>query len=179
MMFAFTSPGAKLDNKFNNGSGPPTIRIQGQTFHRIGSLLPSDGQTPKFAQLYIYDTENEVSNRIDGLRKKNIDLRIIKNLTDMLYTNNAHAKSFCMERHRLNQGNIHNLKLRLIANRATNGRVYNQPTVYEVATLIVGDVDTTEERDIIMQRQRETLKCIDEFHASYLAYQYPLIFQYG
>lgn len=40
MMFAFTSPKAKLDNRFNNGRGPPTIRIQGQSCHRIGSLLP-------------------------------------------------------------------------------------------------------------------------------------------
>lgn len=46
MMFEFTSPIAKLDNKFNNGCGPPTIRIQGQSFHRIGSLLPSEDQPP-------------------------------------------------------------------------------------------------------------------------------------
>ncbi|KAI5435869.1 hypothetical protein KIW84_022337 [Lathyrus oleraceus] len=180
MMFEFTSPGAKLDNKFNNGSGPPTIRIQGQTCHHIGSLLPPQGQTPKFAQLYIYDIENEVANRINGLRnKKNIDPRIVQNLSNMLYTHNTHAKSFCMARQRLNQGNVHNLKLRLIANRATNGRVYNQPTGFEVVALIVGDVDMTEERDIIMQRQGGTLKRIDEFHASYLAYQYPLLFPYG
>lgn len=68
MMFAFTSPGAKVDNKYNNGCGPPTVRIQGQNCHRIGSLLPPEGQKPKFAQLYIYDTENEVENRMDGLR---------------------------------------------------------------------------------------------------------------
>ena len=58
MMFAFTSPSVKLDNKFNNGRGSPTIRIQGQSCHRIGNLLP----------LYIYDTENEISNRMEGLR---------------------------------------------------------------------------------------------------------------
>lgn len=74
---------------------------------------------------------------------------------------------------------MHNLKLRLIANRATDGRVYNQPTIFEVAALIVGDVDTAKERDIIMQRQGGTSKLIDEFHESYLAYQYPFIFPYG
>lgn len=67
MMFAFTSPGAKLDRSLNNGRGPPTIRIQGQSCHRIGSLLPPVGQTPKFAQLYIYDTENEVQNRMSAI----------------------------------------------------------------------------------------------------------------
>lgn len=68
MMFAFTSPGAKLDKSINNGRGPPTIRIQGQPCHRIGSMLPMPGQQPKFAQLYIYDTENEIQNRLHGLR---------------------------------------------------------------------------------------------------------------
>ena len=29
MMFAFTSPGAKLDDSINDGRGPLTIRIQG------------------------------------------------------------------------------------------------------------------------------------------------------
>lgn len=71
MMFAFTSPGAKLDNKFNSSRGPPTIRIQGQSCHRIGSLLPMPEQSPKFAHLYIYDTENEIQNRLQGIRYVN------------------------------------------------------------------------------------------------------------
>ncbi|CAK8542455.1 unnamed protein product [Lathyrus sativus] len=79
MMFAFTSPDAKLDNRFNNGGGPPTLRIQGQSCHQIGILLPPEGQPPKFAQLYIYDTENEVHNRMQGLRDtKNIDPLIVQ-----------------------------------------------------------------------------------------------------
>ena len=40
--------------------------LNGQNYHRIGSLLPESGQTPKFAQLYIYDTENEVKNRVSN-----------------------------------------------------------------------------------------------------------------
>ncbi|KAI5389703.1 hypothetical protein KIW84_075120 [Lathyrus oleraceus] len=67
----------------------------------------------------------------------------------------------------------------LLVNRSTDGRVYNQPTISEIAALIVGDIDTAEEKDIIMQRQRGSLKRIGEFHSSYLPYQYPLIFPYG
>jgi len=40
MMFAFTSPRANVDKTFNNGKGPPNLRIQGESCHRIGSLLP-------------------------------------------------------------------------------------------------------------------------------------------
>jgi hypothetical protein len=63
-MFAFTSPGMKFDNNFKGKRGPPVLRLQGQPCHRIGSMLPKLGDAPKFAQLYIYDTDNEVQNRI-------------------------------------------------------------------------------------------------------------------
>ena len=68
MMFVFTFDGIKLDKTINNSRGPPTIRIQGQPCHRIGSLLPMPDKKPKFAQLYIFDTENEVQNRINVMR---------------------------------------------------------------------------------------------------------------
>jgi hypothetical protein len=67
-MFSFTSSGMEIDKGNRNGRGPPTLRIQGQTCHRIGSLLPKFGQKPKFAQLYIYDTENEIDNKIFPFR---------------------------------------------------------------------------------------------------------------
>lgn len=70
-------------------------------------------------------------------------------------------------------------KLRLIFDKNTDGRIYNQPTVCEVASLIVDDVDITEIRDIIMQRREGTLQRINELYASYMAYQYPLLFPYG
>ena len=66
-MFVFTSSGANLDRSINNGVGPPTIRIQGQSCHGIGSLLPLPGYAPKFAQLYIYDTKNEIHNQIQSI----------------------------------------------------------------------------------------------------------------
>jgi hypothetical protein len=69
--------------------------------------------------------------------------------------------------------------LRLIHNRNTDARIYNHPTVSEVAALIVGDVDEGETRDIIIQEQSGKLERISEFHPSYLGYQYPLIFPYG
>jgi len=63
-MFAFTSIGGIIDSSMNNGSGPPQFILNGQNYHRIGSLLPENGSSPKFAQLYIYHTKNETTNRI-------------------------------------------------------------------------------------------------------------------
>ncbi|KAF1891422.1 hypothetical protein Lal_00017056, partial [Lupinus albus] len=152
MMFAFTSLGAKIDRSVNNGRGPPTIRIQGQPCHRIGSMLPMDN---------------------------NVDLQVVMKLTKMLDDNNVHAKSFRMASERLRHCGVTNLKLKLTAERNSDGRINNLPTVSEVAALIVGDIDSTSQRDIIMETQSGQLKRINELHASYLAFQYPLLFPYG
>jgi len=68
MMLAFTSPEAKFHNTFNNGHGPPNLHIHGQSCHRIWSLLPLPSGAPKFSQLYIYDTDNEIHNIIQSFR---------------------------------------------------------------------------------------------------------------
>lgn len=68
MMFSFTSMGGKVDKAINRGRGPYVYRMQGQNYHRLGSMIPPEGKNPKFGQLYIYDTENEVSNRQNAMR---------------------------------------------------------------------------------------------------------------
>lgn len=67
-MFALTSMGGKIDRRLNNGSSKPVFRLHGQNYHSIGSLMPQEGSLPKFAQLYIYDTENEITNRLHAVR---------------------------------------------------------------------------------------------------------------
>lgn len=74
---------------------------------------------------------------------------------------------------------MHDLRLKLISDRATDGRIYNLPTASEVAALIVGDVDTPSNRDIILETQSRKLQRINELHASYLGLQYPLLFPCG
>ena len=67
-MFSFTCMGGKIDKSMNVGNGPPVYKLSSQNYHMIGSLLPTPGSSPKFAQLYIYDTQNEVSNRMKTMR---------------------------------------------------------------------------------------------------------------
>jgi hypothetical protein len=110
---------------------------------------------------------------------KDITKGIVTQLCKMLDQHNVHAKSFRMARDVLKNGQVQDFKLKLIAERKNDGRIYNQPTVSEVAALIVGDVDSAEKRDIILHKTGGRLKRIDEFHPAYLSYQYPLIFPYG
>lgn len=64
-MFAFTSTGGHIDNSINIGRGPYEFKISGRNCHKISSMLSTDGQA-KFAQLYIYDTANKVTNKINA-----------------------------------------------------------------------------------------------------------------
>ncbi len=56
-VLAFTSLGAKVVKSVTRGPGPYSFRIQGELYHKIGSLCPAEGQRPQFAQLYIHDTK--------------------------------------------------------------------------------------------------------------------------
>ena len=67
-MFSFTSMAGKVDHKINNGTAPLIFLLGGWNYHSIGSLIPPVNEKPKFAQLYIYDTENEIQNRINVVR---------------------------------------------------------------------------------------------------------------
>ncbi|GAU19169.1 hypothetical protein TSUD_89340 [Trifolium subterraneum] len=97
----------------------------------------------------------------------------------MAAANATQPQAFRMARDKLKDQTVKDLKLRLIHDMKTDGRLYNHPTVSEVAALIVGDVDAGETRDIIIQEKGGQLTRINEFHPAYLGYQYPLIFPYG
>ncbi|XP_072054892.1 uncharacterized protein [Arachis hypogaea] len=139
------------------GFRPPMFVISGQNYHSIGSLLPQQSSKPKFAQLYFYDTENEVQNRINAIGMSNqhqaIDHTIVADLTSMLDSHNSLAKCFRYARQRFTEDSTTPLQLRLIKKRNTDGRRYNLPSASEVAALIL--------------------------HKRYLALQYPLLFPYG
>ncbi|KAF1885781.1 hypothetical protein Lal_00008521, partial [Lupinus albus] len=84
MMFAFTFASAKFHRSINNDRSSPTIRIQGQPCHHIGSMLLMLGQCPKFAQLYIYDTEHEIKNMMEVIRNNKVDTNVVWQLSQML-----------------------------------------------------------------------------------------------
>nr|GEV79219.1 hypothetical protein [Tanacetum cinerariifolium] len=116
-MFCFTSFGAKIDHSINTCKAPYTFRISGQIYHRMGSLIPNEGTQPKFVHLYFFYTQNEVRNRqtafIDKDTRDGVDQQIVRGLIQMLDHYSFIAKAF---------------------------RMYNAPTVAEVAAVIINDL---------------------------------------
>ncbi|CAN1274847.1 ATP-dependent DNA helicase PIF1 [Linum perenne] len=183
-LFCFTSMGGKVDHSINNGGAVYIYSIGGQIFHRIGSLIPPEGQLPKFGQLYIHDTENEVSHRMNSFtattNHNRIRETIVEELGHMLDEHNNLVKAFRYARNRLNAGDVTSVKLRLLAARTMDGREYDLPTVDELAGLIVDETgDNYYQPDIIVEHQSAELQRLHFSHPSLMALQYPMLFPYG
>ncbi|XP_071714847.1 uncharacterized protein [Rutidosis leptorrhynchoides] len=189
MIFSFTSIGGKIDHSINNGNGPYVYRMQGQNYHLVGSLLPEPGQDPRFCQLYIYDTGNEVDNSINSYgngsskstsNQNSLLPNTVHRLKGLLDHVNPLVKKFRMARDRFDMDEDEPIQIKLIGSRAQDGRTYNLPTANEVAAIIIGDIDgSCDKRDIVLDHRRKGLRRISELHPSYLALQYPLLFPYA
>lgn len=180
-MFQFTSIGGKIDRKINNGHGPYCFKLNGQNYHLIGSLTPKDGQTPKFCQLYVYDTENEIRNRMEAVPGSDVlDPEILQGLLQMLDEHNKLAEGFRYAHDCLNLPETDEFSLLLVSSKSVSGRPNQIGPSNEVAALIVGDSDDTcPFRDIVVQTKEMYLKRVYETCKHFMQLQYPLLFPYG
>ncbi|CAN6859813.1 unnamed protein product, partial [Brassica oleracea] len=190
MVFSFTSLGGKVDRSVKKRIGPQMFQLQGENYHLMGSLKPPNGE-PKFGQLYIVDTENEIVNRsgilgkykksTEKARKEELRKKVIHALMAMLDECNPYVHQFRSARDRFDTNPDQTFHMRIISSREKDGRTYDTPTASEVAALIPGDFNLDmDKRDIVLQeKQTGWLKRISEIHPAYLALQYPLIFTYG
>ncbi|XP_076897758.1 uncharacterized protein LOC143551141 [Bidens hawaiensis] len=175
----------KIDKSINIGNAPYTFILSGENYHSKGTLLPLDGKKPQFAQLYIYDTENEVSNQQgvfgqSSLDAKNFDDYIINYLKEILDSQNPLVHAYRMVRDSFKENPQNDLKLRIVGTRKYDARSYNLPTASEVAAHIVGDIgDALDNRDIIVNSRSGGLRRISELHPSYTPLKYPLLYPFG
>ncbi|CAG8724603.1 16411_t:CDS:2, partial [Dentiscutata erythropus] len=88
---ACTSFGANIDNQFLE-HGIANFRIHGQVYLLIELLLPNEGRTLAFAQLYIYDTANKITNRQNAIHELNKN--ILQSLQNMLDICNPYIQNF-------------------------------------------------------------------------------------
>ncbi|KAG2713614.1 hypothetical protein I3760_04G185100 [Carya illinoinensis] len=162
--FAFTSFGVKFDRNL----------IQGQIYHSLSDLIPSNGQ-PSNLQLYFYDIEHEFENRIvDSTR---MDPSIIAQLMDILRVN-----PYCTFFRSL--GDLPSLEYQKICIKSDpdlDQRVYNAPTSSEVTAIWIED-DTLEQvtpRDIFVYNHVGGSHIVQYYFGCYDPLQYPLLFPFG
>jgi hypothetical protein len=121
-------------------------------------MLPPDGHSPKFIQLYVYDTSSEVDNRIASLdhedrRESDLDPTIVQSLATMLDTHNSFAQQFRIARDKLADNDAEDFVIRIVGPKDGDPPQYSLPTTDQLAMLVVGDFSLDAfERDIIVQK---------------------------
>ena len=184
-MFAFTSLGVDIDRSINTGRGPYIFRINGVVHHRIGSLIPEEGSKPQYAQLYIYDTANELQNRLrihssEHGGDSTLNARIVESLISMFDQCNPLVKQFRMARDRLLSPTTPDVRIKLFGSSDTSADRYCLPAANELAALLVGDMSSsTQPFDIILELQQGGFKRVPPVHPALMALQYPILFPYG
>ncbi|CAN0897204.1 ATP-dependent DNA helicase PIF1 [Linum grandiflorum] len=167
--FQWTSFGAKLDPRLLNSRGPYALVLNGENYHYMGSLLPPEGQPPRYTQLYVHDPASEDGHRLAsvGGAAKKLQLPLIKGLKEMLDTYNEEP------------GN-ENLRLRICGPRVEHGRMYELPTGTELAGLIPGDFAIDhDDRDIIVNNKATGLTRITSLNPLFDSLHFPLLFPHG
>jgi hypothetical protein len=176
--------GAKIDRSVTNSRGPPIFKICGAVHHRLGSLARKEG-TPKFCELYIYDTTNEVMNRINALSKddkhaSDLDPEIVAALIDMLNTYNPLVQTYRMAKERIEGNEDEHVAIRIIGPSPDDGPQFSLPTTSELAGLIDGEFTAnTPSRDIVVHNKTDGLQQVSFLHPAFMPLQYPLLFPYA
>ncbi|UYV71174.1 hypothetical protein LAZ67_8002034 [Cordylochernes scorpioides] len=159
----------------------PTFKVQGQVYHRIGSVLPplnSDSRQlqPAFLQVFfIGDSSEGVATRHRNFPITKPHISSI--LQDMLHRHNPYVHLFKASIEKIPSPDY---KLVIKADKAPPGhhpRPFNAPTINEVAIAIVQE--NCDRRDIVLSKRSSGVQRINEFHRSYDALQYPLVFWNG
>jgi hypothetical protein len=158
MAFAMISFGA--DKNVTSTGFFTTFQIQGQRYHRIGSLLPPQNEQSKFMQVYFLNGNEEMQQRC----RLNAGLRpdVIQQLQDILHESHPYVADL---KYALEQVGQQNHKVVIHADRkppTEHSRRFNAPTTKEVAILMTGQEHGR--RDIILRHRDSHLSTVTDTH---------------
>src|SRR5260370_4053413 len=80
------------EDRLVNRRGGWVFRVAGELCHPVGSLQPEDGEPPAFAQLYIYDSDAALRQRMN--RDSNLHQDTMSDLQTMLLSHHRYAGQF-------------------------------------------------------------------------------------
>ncbi|XP_055910737.1 uncharacterized protein LOC129945100 [Eupeodes corollae] len=158
------------------------MQIQGQIYHRIGSLLPCLDSNHSFLQIYFMgNSDVEIERRCVVSQNPNdgnaVRRGIIERLQQFFHDENCLIKLFQTALDQM-PSDSHRIVIR--ADKAPGGihaGRLNAPTIDEVAVLIVDEGASS--RDIVLLRRDQSVVHVSETHRCYDALQYPILFWQG
>ncbi|XP_073119840.1 uncharacterized protein [Henckelia pumila] len=176
-VFSFTYFGVKVDNNLaSSNRGIYTFRVLGQVFHTLPPLTPREGK-PSHFQLYFWDNDNELANRMSVFENADIYKDTMKVLMDVM-KKNPYAEFV----HKINDfPSIKDVTLQICKNAGVDQRCYNNPTPDQVAAIWIegNNPNIPYDRDIILHGSDGQKHRIKHYFGCYDPLQYPLLFPSG
>lgn len=160
---SFTSFGC---NSVSFNGGISNFKIQGQVYHKMGSLLPVNHE-PAFGQLFFFDSETSINRR--SQMNGGLDTLLLNQINRYMVVHNPILSQF----------------KRIIENEPSNVNIvlkegeknYAAPTGAEIAILLPNQPYSC--RDIVIKKQSDDLQRINELNQFYDPLQYVLLFPHG
>ena len=143
-------------------------------------MCPEQGKRPKFLQLYIYDTDTEVDNRLENMHRKCEGLRreTVQGLIHFLDEHNKLVKLFRTARDKMAEADIPTFKVRLFG--VVGARQYELPSGDSIGAIVFeGGTDVQIDFDIVIQPRSGSAQQVNKLNPLYMPLHFPLIFIYG
>ncbi|KAL3643535.1 hypothetical protein CASFOL_014350 [Castilleja foliolosa] len=179
-MFSMTSFGARVDDAVNDGRGPYVFKVSGQVSHWIGSLCPPVAEGPRFLQLYIYDTVNEVSNRLrffESSQHRLLSPTVVESISSTLNSCNEYARLFRSAADLCAESTPSDFSIRLYSN--VGDRRYEPPASGTLGGIVYAEDSNASDYDVVVRKKDGPPHRVSKLHPSYIPLQYPLLFPYG
>ncbi|KYO44463.1 hypothetical protein Y1Q_0016764 [Alligator mississippiensis] len=139
----------------------PTFKVQGQVYHRIGSLMPLPNEEPKFLQIYfVGDNTKQAEQRCNNVIQTN--LQVVLQLQDMLLKENNYVHSFESAMEKMTPEYNVVIPADKTAPAGEREQGFSAPTTSEVAVILAGEQHGN--RDIVLQLRNNCLQRIAETH---------------
>ena len=163
----------------------PSVIFQGKVHHRVGPLLPEQGETPRFAQLYVFDPALESNKRFSNMvlptslsiEEKLVMQDILQTVQEELHESNPFIKDF-LQIVEIPEEYMENGKIVISAKKPTtedHPRRYNlQSNLQEVSILTNG-----QPHDLVLQRRGGGLQYVSDLNPKGMPLHFTLLFPFG
>ena len=164
---------------------PRPFKMSGSMYHLTPHIFPEKDQKPKFSQIYVYDVEHELSNRLEHIREKDrINKMTLETIQNELKVCNFYVRKYHSAAEMFKANPEDNLRM-VFKSKGSLGtkKKDNMPQINDVVVIAPGE--QTEPRDIVLYRSRKFCPDgydavrINELHKAYDPTAYALILPHG
>lgn len=132
-------------------------------------------------QLYIYDTDHEVDNRLANFGRDAetvFDCNVVEGLIDFLDHNNALVQLFRTARDKLHDAAVPDFKVSLFG--VVSSARHELPTADNIGAIVFDSgPKTLTDFDVVIELHSGEPQRINKLHPCYMSLQFPLLFIYG